>query len=109
MDKLLTSRYSSYYYFLFLFLLKQTSEITQRDVEEQKVELCPIDITVTGVDKPVPLEEYVLGVVAAEMPVSFHEEALKAQAIAARTYALRTTDNGKSRLPRTFPPKSIPN
>ena len=33
------------------------------------------------------LEEYVIGVVAAEMPASFHEEALKAQAVAARTYA----------------------
>ena len=46
-------------------------------------------------DKPIPLEEYVVGVVAAEMPVTFQEEALKAQAIAARTYALQTTDNGK--------------
>lgn len=36
-----------------------------------------------------PLEEYLIGVVAAEMPASFHEEALKAQAVAARTYALR--------------------
>lgn len=35
------------------------------------------------------LEEYVKGVVAAEMPVSFHLEALKAQAVAARTLALR--------------------
>ncbi|MDE6284851.1 MAG: stage II sporulation protein D [Bacilli bacterium] len=34
------------------------------------------------------LEEYVIGVVAAEMPASFNEEALKAQAIAARTYAM---------------------
>lgn len=34
------------------------------------------------------LEEYIKGVVAAEMPVEFHIEALKAQAIAARTYAL---------------------
>ncbi|HEY5584288.1 MAG TPA: stage II sporulation protein D [Ruminiclostridium sp.] len=34
------------------------------------------------------LEEYLLGVVAAEMPASFEIEALKAQAIAARTYAL---------------------
>lgn len=34
------------------------------------------------------LEEYILGVVAAEMPASFHEEALKAQAIAARSYAV---------------------
>lgn len=34
------------------------------------------------------LEEYIIGVVASEMPASFHIEALKAQAICARTYAL---------------------
>ncbi|HEX6989885.1 MAG TPA: stage II sporulation protein D [Bacillota bacterium] len=36
-----------------------------------------------------PLEEYVKGVVAAEMPASFPIEALKAQAVVARTYAVR--------------------
>jgi len=36
----------------------------------------------------IPLESYVAGVVAAEMPRSFPLEAVKAQAIAARTYAL---------------------
>lgn len=35
-----------------------------------------------------PLEQYLIGVVAAEMPAAFHEEALKAQAVAARTYTL---------------------
>ncbi|MBE3519436.1 MAG: stage II sporulation protein D [Firmicutes bacterium] len=35
------------------------------------------------------LEEYVKGVVASEMPPTFHYEALKAQAILARTYAIR--------------------
>ena len=41
------------------------------------------------------LNQYLWGVVAAEMPASFHEEALKAQAVAARTYALHrgTTNN----------------
>lgn len=34
------------------------------------------------------LEDYIAGVVAAEMPGSFHIEALKAQALAARTYTL---------------------
>ena len=34
------------------------------------------------------LNEYLWGVVAAEMPASFSQEALKAQAVAARTYAL---------------------
>ncbi|MDI3280672.1 MAG: stage II sporulation protein D [Bacillota bacterium] len=36
-----------------------------------------------------PLEEYLKGVVAAEMPAVFHLEALKAQAVAARTYTVR--------------------
>ncbi len=34
-------------------------------------------------------EEYLIGVVAAEMPALYHEEALKAQAVAAFTYAYR--------------------
>lgn len=33
------------------------------------------------------IEEYIVGVVAAEMPASFNIEALKAQAVASRTYA----------------------
>ena len=45
----------------------------------------------------VPLEEYVKGVVAGEMPASFKEEALKAQAVAARSYVMykieRSTKN----------------
>ena len=39
------------------------------------------------------LDNYVRGVIAGEMPASWHPEALKAQAIAARSYAL-TTDRG---------------
>ena len=35
-----------------------------------------------------PMERYLIGVVAAEMPASFEPEALKAQAVAARTNAL---------------------
>lgn len=35
------------------------------------------------------LEDYVVGVVAAEMPANFHPEALKAQAVCARTYMLK--------------------
>ena len=36
--------------------------------------------------KQTDLEEYVICVVSAEVPASFHEEAIKAQAVAARTY-----------------------
>ena len=37
----------------------------------------------------VPLENYLVGVVAAEMPAEFNEEALKAQALTARTYIVK--------------------
>ena len=40
------------------------------------------------------LEEYIIGVVAAEMPASFHSEALKAQAVVARTYAMKKASKG---------------
>ena len=43
------------------------------------------------------LEEYVAGVVAAEMPAAFPEEALKAQAVAARTYQVRQMQAAGSR------------
>ncbi len=42
----------------------------------------------TGQAMSLPGKEYITHVVAAEMPASFHEEALKAQAVAAFTYAL---------------------
>ncbi|QYK64414.1 stage II sporulation protein D [Paenibacillus sp. S25] len=46
-------------------------------------------VTSTGRTETLPLEQYIVGVVAAEMPPSFEGEALKAQAIAARTFIAR--------------------
>ncbi|MFC3747531.1 stage II sporulation protein D [Paenibacillus sp. GCM10012306] len=43
----------------------------------------------SGQIETLPLEEYVSGVVAAEMPADFELEALKAQAVAARTFIAR--------------------
>ncbi len=42
----------------------------------------------TGETVTMPLEEYIVGVVTAEMPASFETEALKAQAVCARTYTI---------------------
>lgn len=47
-----------------------------------------------GVITNIDLEEYVIGVVAAEMPAAFHSEALKAQAVVARTYAMKKASKG---------------
>ena len=46
-----------------------------------------VDNLTKSVDKE--LEDYVIGVVAGEMPYNFPHEALNAQAVAARTYAVR--------------------
>lgn len=43
----------------------------------------------TGVIEKIPLEEYTIGVLAGEMPVTFELEALKSQALAARSYVLK--------------------
>lgn len=51
------------------------SQITVRVLTDGHIEL-------------LPLSEYLIGVVSAEMPASFEPEALKAQAVAARTYTL---------------------
>lgn len=42
----------------------------------------------SGEIKEIPFEEYIKGVVSGEMPASYELEALKAQAVAARSYAL---------------------
>jgi len=44
--------------------------------------------TNTGNIDIVPLEDYVIHVIAGEMPVEFHIEALKAQAVASRSYVM---------------------
>lgn len=80
---------------LCLFLLP-LQLIKQKDTKLTSVieKECIIEIKVEGYPDPFPLDEYIIGVVSAEMPSSFHLEALKAQAIAARTFALKTTNYG---------------
>ena len=69
-------------------------------IEETKEEFPATLIAVKDVSNDTiesyDMEEYLIGVVAGEMPASFNEEALKAQAVAARTYAYykMQTSNG---------------
>lgn len=44
----------------------------------------------------IPLEKYLIGVLAGEMPVSYDIEALKAQAVAARTYTINKMEQNKN-------------
>ena len=43
----------------------------------------------------IPLEEYIVGVLAGEMPIYFELEALKAQAVASRSYAMKRIEYNK--------------
>jgi stage II sporulation protein D len=67
-----------------------------------KLEFRPGYVGVQAVNA-VSLEQYVRGVVGDEMPPSWHPEALKAQAVAARTYAVTTSKagNGYDQFPDT--------
>lgn len=51
----------------------------------------------TGKIDIVPLEKYIIGVVSGEMPISFQDEALKAQAVAARSYIMYKILNSKKK------------
>lgn len=55
-----------------------------------------INLNNKGVISSIELEEYIVGVVAAEMPASFSIEALKAQSVAARTYTVKKASTGKT-------------
>ena len=73
------------------FIRKETNFNLPKIPENQEI-IIRLKITETGEIIHIPLEEYLIGVVAAEMPALFHIEALKAQAIAARTFALSRLD-----------------
>ena len=76
-------------------------KINNKEIEEKpSVEIIKSSLSIskinmynnnTGQVLELDIDEYVKGVVAAEMPAAFHIEALKAQAIAARTYAISRT------------------
>ncbi len=83
-------------FFLFLWLAVACFGFFGKDYfateKTPSAPLTPLPKTVTllhnGTIASLPLEEYLYGVVAAEMPASFESEALKAQAVAARTYTV---------------------
>ena len=72
----------------------ETEPPKQIQQQIQKTEQSAIRILVGGEVREMELEAYLTGVVLAEMPASFEPEALKAQAVVARTYTLRAWEQG---------------
>ncbi len=80
--------------------LKEKLKNTQ-SIEElaNSVEVSVYRSTQDVIEK-LPLEEYVVGVVAGEMPADFEKEALKAQALAARTFIINKLVQHDSSVPK---------
>ena len=83
-------------------LFRQTPRVG--DVESESISPAPaaydaaVTLTVlnrSGNLQQMTLEDYLLGVVLAEMPASFEPGALKAQAVVARTYTCKRMEGGK--------------
>ena len=78
----------------FFYSYKITTKLSgfnSNNVESKKINIRILksNNTVDNLD----LEDYLVGVVSSEVPLYFEEEALKAQAVAARTYALKQIEN----------------
>lgn len=82
------------------------TEPSQAEIPEAFAIKIPVQIT-AGAVMLMDLEEYVRGVVLAEMPAAFEEEALKAQAVAARTYTLRVLSIGGRHAPGAICTESV--
>lgn len=67
------------------------------DTKAEKVEVFRVCASESGEVSEIKTEDYIFGVVAAEMPALYHEEALKAQAVAAYTYACSRKAQNKNK------------
>lgn len=70
--------------FMIVVLFVKDDEIKFEYIKTEYVRVKRKDNNITKV----PLEDYIVGVLAGEMPIDFEEEAFKAQAVAARSYVL---------------------
>lgn len=78
-------------------LKNATEEIQMIDYDYKQYDTIKLLHADTGEIEELPLDTYLLGVVSAEMPANFEQEALNAQALVARTYTIYSIvhNNGK--------------
>ncbi len=67
---------------------EQIAEVVENDYDYKNYSTIKLLHTNSGEVEEVNLDEYLYHVVSAEMPADFSEEALKAQAVVARTYTI---------------------
>lgn len=80
-------------FFVVTFFIKPEKE---KKIEVNNSIMVRIKREDTNTIEKVELEKYVMGVIAGEMPISFDMEALKAQAVAARSYVMKRVEYNKN-------------
>lgn len=80
------------YIFISIFI-REPEEIKFKYMSNMTIR---IKRSATGVIDVVPIEEYIVGVVSGEVPISFEMDALKAQAVAARSYVLKQLEYNRN-------------
>jgi len=74
------------FFIVFIYKLYFLEEIQLNYIESRNIRVKRL---ATNTIENMPLEEYIVGVLAGEMPIYFEKEAFKAQAVASRSYALK--------------------
>ena len=90
-------------FFILLFILvlsspnseELTTKVTEDKIEEKEEDYKTVRVLKEDKIVDLELEDYIIGVVSCEMPASFNYEALKAMAVAARTYVLYKMKDNK--------------
>lgn len=82
-------------FFLMLISFTCKKNIKEEQIIEPKEEIKQVNLLHNDKIIDLELEEYIIGVVACEMPASFDYEALKAMSVAARTFALYKMKSNK--------------
>lgn len=80
-------------YMLISIFIREPEEIKFKYMSNMTIR---IKRSATGVIDVVPIEEYIVGVVTGEVPISFEMDALKAQAVAARSYVLKQLEYNRN-------------
>ena len=81
-------------YILITVFIKEPEEVKFKYMSNMTIR---IKRNSTGNIDVVPIEEYIVGVVSGEVPISFEMDALKAQAVAARSYVLKQLEYNKNK------------
>ena len=87
-------------FILIIYIIPLSTLITKKEKKIFKGETIAVFDADTEEVFSVPLEEYVLKVLSKEMPASFEKEALKAQAVAIRTYTLKKKQTKNEKHPK---------